>query len=139
MRSVLIMCALLFSVSLNTSCSGGGFVPVDPIFYDTSINLVSQDLIGGQVPFIFTFDFDFKNTEETEKIEVDFDDGMGYVDQTDACFDWWRREGPQPTHIYTLPGDYFIRYKFKLKSGNVFERRFLFPVSVLPPDEGDGA
>ncbi len=137
MRSVLIMLALLLSVTLTTSCSGGRFIPIDPIFYDTSINLVLQDLIGGQVPFIFTYDFDFKNIEETEKIEIDFDDGMGYIDVTNACFTWWKAEGPKPYHVYTLPGDYYIGYKFKLKSGKVFESRYLFPVTVLPPDEGD--
>ncbi len=98
---------------------------------------------SGAAPFSFTYQFAFSDigeVDKVEKLEVDFGEGDGYEDVTSTYLAWKNGTGAKPAHIFVTEGEYSINTRVTLETGEVFEQSNPpSNVTVLPPDDGDGA
>ncbi len=138
MISKMISIVFILIVLLVVSCSRSSGEQIRPDLIVDPI-LLTQSGFTGVAPFDFAYFFGIVNPDSIAKIEMDFGEGEGYIDVTDICLAYHRGTGDIPIHQYISTGTYQIKTRSTLKTGQVYKYESGIVVTVLPPDEGDGA
>lgn len=134
----MIINTLLLSIYLYCVSCSSTEPPKNQPWFGVDIDFVTTSGNIGVAPYLLYYDFEGYNISSINKIEIDFGDGAGYEDVTDACIAWWKSEGEQPFHVYNDSGTYSISTRLKLTSNAPLLENNVVTVFVFPPDESEG-
>ncbi len=107
---------------------------------NTPINIVEQNVDIFMRILIGFGQYDPEYLYYENKVEIDFDDGAGWIDVSESVLKYLRTGNfdSLPCHAYKLSGEYRARARVTFWDGEVYESR-PFEITVLPPEDGDGA